>query len=171
MEIDLTGQIGICRHGTTTIAKLIEWDTRSTCHHVVVAISNTECVSAEPGGVVIHPISYYHNLTFSRFDLSDDEKSSIVAAANASLKLPYNYAIYLPLFLSRVTNVPVPTPIAEWLGERRNVDCSQLADDIYKAAGKRLFIKKPSDIVTPGDFERAFAAAGFLDAPKYQIAA
>lgn len=161
MVADLTGQIGICRDGTTTIARLIEWATRSHTHHVVVAWSPTECVSAEPGGVVYRTNSAYQNVTWSRFKLDDEQKAAIVAACNASEKLPYNYAIYLPLFLSRVTHVPVPTPIAAWLGRRRNVDCSQLADDIYKAAGIQLFTES-SDIVTPGDFERLFQALGFL---------
>jgi len=158
---DLTGQIGICRNGTTTIAKLIEWDTRSHTHHVVIAWSPTACVSAEPGGVVHRNVTDYDNVTWSTFKLDGEQKAAIIAACNASEKLPYNYAIYLPLFLSRLTRIPVPTVIAAWLGRRRNVDCSQLADDIYRAAGINLFTES-SDIVTPGDFERLFQAAGFL---------
>jgi hypothetical protein len=158
---DLTGQIGICRYGTTWIAHEIEWATDSHTHHVVVAISPTECVSAEPGGVIVRTNAAYQNVTWSKFKLDDEQKAAIVAAGNASLKLPYNYAIYLPLFLSRLTHIPVPVFIAKWLGKRRNVDCSQLGDDIYHAAGIDLFTES-SDIVTPGDFERMFQAAGFL---------
>jgi hypothetical protein len=159
---DLTGQIGICTDGTTWIAKEIEWATRSPCHHVVVCINNTECVSAEPGGVILRTIHAYGHLTLSRFPLTNQNKAAIVAAARAKLTLPYNYAIYLPLLISRITDRPVPVPVAEWLGHRRNVDCSQLADDIYRAAGIPLFDPGPSDIITPGDFWRLFVTRHFI---------
>lgn len=158
---DLTGQIGICRNGTTTIARLIEWATWSHTHHVVVAINPTECVSAEPGGVVYRTNAAYQNVTWSRFDLTSEQKAAITAAGKASLKLPYNYLIYAPLLIARLTHIPVPGFLAQWLGKRRNVNCSQLADDIYHAASIQLFTES-SDIVTPGDFERLFTHEGFL---------
>jgi hypothetical protein len=158
---DLTGQIGICLHGTTTIAKLIEWADESPCHHVVVAKDNDTCVSAEPGGVVERTNAAYGNIHWFDWPLTGVQKAAVVAACNASLRLPYNYAIYAPLLLSRLTGVPVPAFLANWLGKRRNVDCSQLADDIYKAAGIQLFTES-SDIVTPGDFYRLAVTNHFL---------
>lgn len=160
---DLTGQIGICRYGTTWIARAIEWATWSHTHHVVVAVSPTECVSAEPGsGVIWRTNAAYTNVTWSSFTLTSEQQAAITAAGNASLKLPYNYLIYAPLVLARITHIPVPGPIARWLGRRRNVNCSQISDDIYHAAGIQLFVDQPSDIVTPGDFERLFQHEGFL---------
>lgn len=158
---DLTGQIGICRYGTTWIARAIEWATWSHTHHVVVAVNATDCISAEPGGVIIRTNAAYTNITWSQFTLTSEQRAAITAAGRASLKLPYNYLVYAPLVVARVTHIPVPQFIAAWLGRRRNVNCSQLTDDIYHAAGVQLFTKS-SDIVTPGDFERLFQHEGFL---------
>ena len=148
-------------NGTTLIAKEIEWATDSKTHHVVVATSQTECVSAEPGGVVYRTNAAYKNIVWFRMVLTDEKRAAIVAAANASHGLPYNYAIYPPLFLSRLTRIPVPAFIAKWLGRRRNVDCSQLAADIYRAAEIPLF-DEDSDVVTPGDFQRLGERLGFV---------
>lgn len=159
---DLTGQIGIIRHGDTLISKLIEWDTDSHTHHVVVATSPTQCVSAEPGGVVVRTNAAYRNILWFRLTLTDGEKAAIVAAAETKLTLPYNYAIYPVLFMQKLTGIPTPQCVAAWLGRRRNVDCSQLADDIYCAAGIHLFPNQYSDVVTPGDFERLAIRLGYL---------
>lgn len=161
---DLTGQIGIVMHGTSTIAKLIEWATNSETYHVVVADSPTECVSAEPGGVIHRTNNAYQNIIWFNTPLTAEKKAAIVAACHASMRLPYNYAIYPILLLHHLTSLPIPGFIAEWLGRRRNVDCSQLTDDIYTAAGFHLFPNEYADIVTPGDFERLAAKLGYLKA-------
>lgn len=161
---DLTGQIGICLDGQGFIPKGIEWATYSPCYHVVVAVDQTECVSAEPHGVRYRTNAAYKNIIWFRMALTDEDKAAIVAAANASMTLPYNYAIYPLLVLRRLTEIPVPGFIAEWLGRRRNVNCSQLTDNIYTAAGKHLFPGEYADIVTPGDFWRYAIKHGYVKA-------
>lgn len=159
----LTGQIGLLRNGTTFITRAIEWATYSHSHHVIVAISETQCISAEPGGVRIRDISDYGHIDWSEFSLTDTQRASIIAAANQSQKLPYNYAIYPVLLAARVTGILVPDWISGWLSKRKNVDCSQLADDIYNAAGIDLFTAS-NVLTTPGDFERYFIKQGWLEA-------
>lgn len=161
MVADLTGQIGVIRNGDSLIARLIEWFTHSHTCHVVVAWSETECVSAEPGGVLDRSNDAYTNIVWSRYALTDAQRAAIVAACKSSEKLPYNYAVYPSLIISRLAHLPVPHIVAAWLERRRNVDCSQLATQIYAAAGLKLFPKEP-DVVTPGDFERLFQKDGFL---------
>lgn len=159
---DITGQIGLRRHSGGWIGKAIEWATRSHTHHVVVAVTDTICISAEPGGVRFRNISDYPSVDWSRFDLDDATRERIRHAAWTYLHKPYNYAIYPPLLWQRITGHKVDGWVAEWLSRRPNENCSQLADDIYTAAGFHLFPDIP-ELVTPGDFERLFLARGWLD--------
>lgn len=159
--MDLTGQIGICMHGTTPISKGIEWATDSHTHHVFIVVSETTCISAEPGGVKYHPLTDYPNAHYSRFVLTRDQKQAIIDAANVYIDRPYNFAIYPPLLWQKLTGRKVDGWVAEWLSKRPNENCSQVSDDIYTRAGFRLFADI-SEIVTPGDFERLFERLGFL---------
>ncbi|GGH93787.1 hypothetical protein ACFFGR_09240 [Arthrobacter liuii] len=157
----ITGQIGLRRHSGGWIGKAIEWATYSHTHHVVVAISETACISAEPGGVRFRAISDYPSLDWSRFDLTDDQRTLIRDAAAEYERRPYNYAIYPPLLWERISGRKVDGWLAEWLSKRPNENCSQLSDDIYTKAGFHLFPDIP-ELVTPGDFERYFQSHGWL---------
>ncbi len=158
-----TGQIGLRMHGTTLVTKLIEWDTNSSTHHVVVAISETWCVSAEPGGVRLRRIDHYPELIWSHFGLTDAQVAKIIDSALASVGLPYNLAVFPVLLAHRITGLPIPAWLASWLSFRRNVDCSQMADDIYTGADIHLFNHPPA-LVTPADFENYYDEMGWLNA-------
>lgn len=160
----ITGQIGIRRSSTGFMGRRIEWATHSTTHHVVVAVSETHCVSAEPGGTRLRLITDYPHLDWSRFDLTPAQQETILTRAlNAvAARTPYNYAIYPPLLWQRLSGRPVPGKVADWLAARPNENCSQLADDIYNAAGIHLF-PDIARLCTPGDFERLYVRLGFLD--------
>lgn len=159
----ITGQIGLRRHSTGFMGKAIEWATYSQTHHVVVAVSETHCVSAEPGGTRLRLISDYPHVDWSRFILTDAEREAIVTLGlNATAgQIPYNYAIYPPLLWQRISGHAVAGPVAEWLASRPHQNCSQSADDIYTAAGIHLF-PDIARLVTPGDFERLYVRLGFL---------
>ena len=157
----ITGQIGLRRHSTGWVGRCIEWATYSHTHHVVVAVSETVCISAEPGGARYRPISDYPALVWSRFGLTEDQRDLIRDAAAEYEGRPYNYGIYGPLLWQRLTGRKVTGWVAEWLSRRPNENCSQLSDDIYNAAGIHLFEDIP-EIVTPGDFERLYARLGWL---------
>lgn len=159
----ITGQIGIRRHSTGFIGRCIEWATDSNTHHVVVAVSETHCVSAEPGGTRLRLISDYPHLDWSGFDLTDAQREAIVTLAldAAAAQTPYNYAIYPPLLWQRLIGHRVAAWVSDWLAARPNQNCSQSADDIYNAAGIHLF-PDISQLVTPGDFERLYVRLGFF---------
>lgn len=157
----LTGQIGLRRNSTGFIGKCIEWATNSTTHHVVVAVSETVCISAEPKGVRFRNISDYPHLDWSRFDHDGAARERIIDAAWTYRRRPYNFAIYIPLLWRRLTGAPVSPWLARWLAQRPNENCSQLAADIYRDAGFKLF-DQSADIITPGDWERLFAARAWL---------
>jgi hypothetical protein len=157
----LTGQIGLRRHSTGWVGKCIEWATNSHTHHVVVAVSETVCISAEPGGARYRPIKDYPELVWSHYGLTEDQRTLIRDAAAEYEGRPYNYAIYGPLLWQRISGRKVDGWVAEWLAHRPNENCSQLVDDIYTMAGLHLF-PDISQLVTPGDFERLFARLGWL---------
>lgn len=158
---DITGQIGLRRFGTTPISRAIEWATDSHCHHVVVAVSPTMCVSAEPGGVRYRAISDYPHLDWSAFELTRVQKQLIINAAHEYVGRPYNFAIYPPLLWQKLTGRKVDGWLAEWLAKRPNENCSQASDDIYNKAGIHLF-PDIAELVTPGDFERYYISKGWL---------
>lgn len=157
----VTGQIGLLRNGTDLIARALQWGSNSDTYHVVVAINDTTCVSAEPGGSRYRPISDYQRIYWSAFDLTPGQRQAIAAAASAYVPRPYNYAIYPALFWQRITGHRVAAWVANWLARRPNENCSQLSDDVYNRAGLHLF-EDVAEIVTPGDFERLFYTLGFL---------
>lgn len=157
----ITGQIGLLRNGTDLVARALQWGTRSDTYHVVVAISDTHCVSAEPGGSRYRPITDYPRIYWSSFDLTPAQRQIIADAAHTYVPRPYNYAIYPALFWQRITGHRVAAWVANWLAHRPNENCSQLSDDVYNRAGLHLF-EDVAEIVTPGDFERLFYTYGFL---------
>lgn len=158
---ELTGQIGLCRYGNGAIPAGIEWATDSHSYHVLLAVSETEAFSPQPGGAKIMPISHWGPVVWSRFGFTDAQRAALVAAAHARVDLPYNYAIYPPLLWQKLSGHKVDGWVAEWLSKRPNINCSQGVDDCYTAAGFHLF-PDISEIVTPGDFERLFHALGWL---------
>lgn len=160
----ITGQIGLRMHGTGIVPRGIEWATDSQTHHVVLAVSETEAFSPEPGGAKIWPIEHWGPIVWSRFELDYKQRADLIAAAHARLNLPYNYAIYPPLLWQKLSGHKVDGWVAEWLSKRPNINCSQGVDDCYTDAGFHLF-PDISEIVTPGDMERMFYAQGFLTHP------
>ena len=158
---DLTGQVGLLRFGHGVVPQGIMWATDSHTYHVVVAVSDSMCISAEPGGVRYRAISDYGHVDWSRFDLSREQKRAIINAAHDMIGRPYNYAIYPPLLFQKLTGHKVDGWVAKWLAERPNENCSQLSTDIYAHTGIHLF-NQLAEITTPGDFERLFVARGWL---------
>lgn len=159
----LTGQVGLLRFSAGWIGKAIEWATDSHTYHVIVAVSETECVSADLHGVHYKALSDYRHVDWSSFELTADQVAAIIAAARLYVDrpTPYNLAIYPPLLWQKLTGRKVGGLLAKWLSKRPNENCSQLSDDIYNKAGIHLFEDIP-EIVTPGDFERYFKAKGWL---------
>ena len=84
-----TGQIGLVQHPQTLVEYGIDWVTDSPVHHAVLGISETECVSAEPGGARIRQINEYPDAYWSQFNLTDSERAGIVAKATDMLRTPY----------------------------------------------------------------------------------
>ena len=157
----LAGQIGLVRHSEHWVGKTVEWATDSTACHVVVFVSETECVSAEPMLVRLGDPKTFHSLEVSRFDLTDDQVHAIVMSARGMINKPYNTAAIFCLLLSKLTSVPIPRVVVAWLERRPNLDCRQLTDMALLAGGLRLF-PHDSVLVVPGHFEAYYRAQGWL---------
>lgn len=159
----LTGQVGIISNGTAFWPKVIEWATRSRAHHIVVAVSDTHCLSAEPGGARIRPISDFPTAVWSRFPLALDQRVHIAYWCHTKRFVPYNYRVFAVNGLHLVLHVPVPAWLYRWAATPNRLVCSQLADIALTAAGVSVIDDgRPFGIVFPGDWEQEFRRRGWI---------
>lgn len=158
----LTGQVGLVRHADSWVGRIVEWATDSTSHHVVVAISETECVSADFPTVIIRDHSEFHSLEWSRFVLSEEQIKLVVGSALSMVGSPYNVPAITMLLLSKLTSVPIPKFAVRWLERNPGRDCSQLCHIALLAGGIELFPHDAS-LTVPAHYEHIFHERGWLD--------
>lgn len=130
------GQVGIVlRAPKWSIGWWVEKITRSPAHHVVIHIGSDRCISAEPGGVRTRHTTKYRHITWTDFDLTDQQRANIYYFATGRQGIPYNYPAFIVLGVEFLTGLQAP----QWLAARVNglnrETCSQLAHDIYQAVG------------------------------------
>lgn len=160
----ITGQVGIVMHGTTFWPKVIERVTNSHSHHVVIAVSETHCVSAQPGGARLRPVSDFHNITWSRFELTDLQRWGIAFYGRAVLNQPYNYASFVLIGLSFMVHTEVPVWLQRAVSTTARMECAQLADSALTAAGVSAFDDgRQPGLVFPGSWEELFKRNGWLN--------
>lgn len=157
---DLTGQIGLRRHGKTFISKAIEWCTYSNSHHDVLILPSGMCISGEPGGARYRPLTDYPHLDISAYEFTDEQRALIVQAADDLIGTPYNYMVFPVLLLHRITHIPIPTWVKTWLDKRPHEDCSSLTTLIHTKAD--VYFIPHGKLTTPGDYERDMIARGWL---------
>jgi hypothetical protein len=157
-----TGQIGLVPHPHTPIEYLINLFTRSSVYHAVLAVSETECVSAEPGGVRIRQISEYPDAHWSDFPLTDMKRAVIVAKAKSMLTLPYGWFADAAIFVALNTPFRIPLWLAHYIDSDKRTECAQLCDTCYQAAGIHFFQNVLPSAVYPGMFVGIFRKFGFL---------
>lgn len=158
----LAGQVGLVRHSESWIGKTVEWATDSTSHHVVIAISEHLCVSADLPRVIIRPISEFHSMEWSQFVLTHEQVEAITDSALGMIGRPYNVPAIVLLLLSRLTRVPIPKFAVRWLERNPGLDCSQLCAIALRAGGIVLFPHEDA-LVVPAHFEECFREQGWLD--------
>lgn len=164
---NLTGQIGLRRNGSSLTAKLIEKITKSSTHHIVIAISETHVMSAEPHGAVIRPMSYYPEIIWSQFDYTDVQRADMAFMAEALDHHPYNYAGFLLIGVEKITGIRIPDRLARAASWTDRMMCSQMADFLLGKVGIDLF-QSHSGMVSPADFEHFFRTMGWLS-PAFAI--
>jgi hypothetical protein len=157
----LTGQIGVI-YGTQSLLKwLVQKITRSNAHHVVVAISETECIGAEPGGAVIRPITDFPNAVWSQFDLTEVERAEIVEWCHEHVGVRYSYLTDAAIAISFLFGIRLPHWLQAYLSSDLILECAQLADLAYRAADRNLFPNRFPGQIYPGSFIPVFDAHGW----------
>ena len=163
--MSLTGQIGIVHTDRGFGGLLVQWATRSYWCHTVIAVSDTTCLSAEPGGAVIRPITEYAGrIVWSQFDLTVAQRYLITRWARDHLRVPYNWGDFIAAGLASLTGRATPMWLRRIVATRDRLICSQLCDLAYQAGSIHLFRdRRPVGAVTPADFGRLFRTRGWTD--------
>lgn len=158
----LAGQIALIPDGKRWFQRLIQWVTRSPVHHCVVAISDTECVSAEIQGVIIRPVSHFPKAVWSRFAITDPQRHDIVRFATAQIGKPYALLDDLLIGVALVTRTNTPHWIQDKLMSDDKWQCAELTDAALLAGGINLFPGgRPACAVYPGSFLPLFREHGW----------
>jgi len=138
-----------------SMVELMLGDNHTRYDHALIYIGGHDCVEAMPYGVVQAPLKApYHALyghalwSTGRWNLTDIERSDIVAAAKSYIGTPYNYFawITLPTFS---WNLPGKNLLPKIMGTHVLM-CSQLVAQCYEDAGVPLFSRWPG-YITPAD--------------------
>lgn len=143
-------------------ADLINWDTDSEFHHVVVNIGNGRIVEAVRT-VRIDFTDQYDEIIWCTGRLpaplvpTDAQRQRIVQAALAMVGDKYNALDILAIGLAQ-KRLGQLVDGDEWWVKRLSKDhreiCSQVADMAWKAAGIEMFPGRLPGLVSPGDMGR-----------------
>ena len=158
----ITGQIGLIPHGGTFIPEAIAWITKSPVSHTIVAISETECLGAEPLGARIRPINDFPNAIWSHFELTNTQRADIVNWTYDHEGTPYSYLDDAAIGIALLSHIPTPAFVRHYLDNTGHYECAQLADLAYQAAGIHLFDDgRVPGAVFPGSYEPIWKTNGW----------
>lgn len=162
-----TGQVGIVHSKRAGMGRLVQLVTGSHWNHTVVAINDTQCVSAEPGGAIVRPIAYYtrdHDVVWSRFELTHTQRWRIATWARHHRGVEYGYGDFIAAGISSITRRATPAWLRRIVARPDRLICSQLCDLALQAGDVHLFQdNRPAGAVTPADFGREYRAHGWTD--------
>lgn len=159
-----TGQVGVvCGATAGTFGQLIEKVTHSTAFHVVVYLSEHECVSADFDGVTVRdPAVYGDAVTVSKFELTDEQRAAITARATKCVGKPYAFLDDLMIGISDLTGARIPRPFRWLLALPWAYMCSELSALALAEAGIHIRADREPVEITPGDFETYFKQEGWM---------
>ena len=161
-----TGQIGLVPADKGWASGVVAWATQSSWTHVVVAVSETEVVSAEPGGTRYRPINYYPGTVWSKYPLRPSQRRRIARYARTRIGTPYAWWDYFAVGVALVFRARTPDWLASHVADTHTLLCSQLADLALQAGGVHVFFdERPAGAVTPASFAKVFIARGWADKP------
>jgi len=161
--VNLTGQIAIQTKPSDWVTQGIATVTNSDVFHVVIAISETECIGAQPGGAKILPIDYSPNLVWSKFDLTPQQAQACADWARAREHRPYSFINDALIGISCLFGITFPRFITKHFSNDKTYECAQLADAaLTLGAGISVFDdSRPFGTVYPGSFEVLFKKYGW----------
>jgi uncharacterized protein YycO len=157
------GDFGLTRIAGTT-GKLVSLGQRvvgsgSFYTHAFVYLGNGEIIEAEPGGarkaLLSHALQGRKTAAYSDFDLSDEQRKSIVSTAESLLGTPYSFLDYLAIGEARLLH---SKSLERYVSDTGHMICSQLVDECYRRAGIELFPGRIAGDVAPGDLAKLIGA-------------
>lgn len=154
----LTGQVGLVADKRFWMGRAILRITRWQYHHVVVAISDTHCISSEPGGCRRRPISDYPNIVWSNYAMTDKQAHLIAGIAEFTISCRYDYLSCIMHAIAAITHVDTPLWLQHRLAHRAPTTCSALAKTAIDAAGLRT---PHTPLPTPNDWHLMFHTRGW----------
>lgn len=155
----LTGQVGLIVDKRHWMGRAIMRITGWRYHHIVVAISDTHCVSSEPGGTRRRPISDYTNIIWSRYAMTDKQAHHVAGIAEHSVGVKYDYLACAAHAIAAITHADTPIWLQHWLADRAPTTCSALAQVAVNAAGLRT---PRTPLPTPKDWELYYQTRGWI---------
>lgn len=157
-----TGQIGLLSGPRKFWPIVISVITRSSAYHSVVDVGGGECVSAEPGGVKLRPVTDFPHASWSKFPLTRRRRLLIAGWARAQVGLPYNYMADLIIGVALVTHHRPPRWADKYLRGNGRWECAGLAEAALMRAGIRIFRDgSPYGVVFPGAYLSIFKDFGW----------
>ena len=154
----LTGQVGLVTDKRHWMGRAILRITGWRYHHTVIAVSDTHCVSAEPGGVRRRPITDYPGVVWSQYAMTDKQAHLVAGIAEYSLGCRYDYLSCVAHAIAAVTRHDTPAYVQQWLADRAPTTCSSLAKTAIAAAQLRT---PHGPLPTPNDWELLFRSRGW----------
>ena len=160
----ITGQVGLIASDGAFMGRMVAWASRSNWCHCVVAISETHCVSAEPGGARVRPISFYPEIVWSAFPMRPGQRRRAVRFAIKCVGVPYAWSDFVAAGIALVTRTKTPEWLRAHVAGTDSLICSQLCDLALQAAGIHVFFdERPAGAVIPASFGKVFVARGWTD--------
>ncbi|TIH34954.1 hypothetical protein [Subtercola vilae] len=159
----LVGQIGLIPGANGWVDWTIEKVTKSPVHHVVVCVSATECIGAEPGGARIRPMSDFPEAIWSHFPFTPTQRKGVAGWAYAHEGTPYSLLDDFVIGLSLLSGIRTPQWAERRLSRTDRMICSQLADAaLTLGGGIRVFgDDREFGAVYPGSFVPYFKEHGW----------
>jgi hypothetical protein len=145
-DIGLTGSKSLTGRIVKAAQALI--DDHSFVTHTFIVLYDGWIIEAQPGGASFDRLEKYPDAVFSRFDLTEDQRSDIVVEAIKMHGTPYSFLDYLAIGLAHWK--VCPQAIRNRVQSSGHMICSQLCVEAYRRAGVELFPENhlPMD-VTP----------------------
>ena len=160
----ITGQVGLIASDGALMGRVVAWASRSVWCHTVVAISETHCVSAEPGGARVRPISFYPEIVWSRFAMRPAQRRRVVRFAIKCVGVPYAWFDFVAAGFALVTRAKTPEWLRAYIADTDRLICSQVCDLALQAGGIHVFFdERPAGAVIPSSFGKVFVARGWTD--------
>lgn len=159
----LVGQIGLIPGADSVVDWVIQKVTKSPVHHVVVCVSASECIGAEPGGARIRPLTDFPDAIWSNFAFTPRQRSGVSRWAYAHEGTPYSIVDDLVIGIALLTGVNTPRWVRARLDRSDRMICSQLADAaLTLGGGVQVFTDdREPGAVYPGSFVPYFKEHGW----------